>query len=357
VQLVGITQEQHPERCRLFAQWKEMEWPILWDPFNLTGSQAVPNFTAIDELGVVRIQRPDPAAFHDEFLTAEFSPVEAERPVIEVSGDLRDLMSREPDKLGPALAKLEARALEAPQSGALQFQLGVGYRMRFDSERAEPGDFQAALDAWGRALEIDPNQYIWRRRIQQFGPRLDKPYPFYGWIAEAREAIRARGAEPQELVAGLTGSELASPGREAPRAEDPVQPDAKGRIRRDEGEFALVDIAVALDTQGREGVARVHLAFRPNHLNKAHWNNEAGPMRVWLGEAELPPGVSVDRRLLVISGPAEAVSSERREVDFEVQLSGARPGASLTGYALFYACEDVDGICVYRRRDFEIALP
>ena len=26
--MVGIIQEQHPDRARLFMQWKEMGWPI-----------------------------------------------------------------------------------------------------------------------------------------------------------------------------------------------------------------------------------------------------------------------------------------------------------------------------------------
>ena len=69
---LGIIQEQHPERCRLFAQWKELEFPILWDPFNLTGSKVVPNFIAIDEHGIVRSTRPDPGTFADEFLLVEF---------------------------------------------------------------------------------------------------------------------------------------------------------------------------------------------------------------------------------------------------------------------------------------------
>ena len=47
--VVGITQEQHAERCRLFAQWHQIDWPILWDPFNLTESKVVPRFTLIDE--------------------------------------------------------------------------------------------------------------------------------------------------------------------------------------------------------------------------------------------------------------------------------------------------------------------
>ena len=60
--------------------------------------------------------------------------------------------------------------------------------------------FQRAIDAWGQALAIDPNHYIWRRRIQQYGPRLIKPYPFYDWVEQAAREIRARGETPVELA-------------------------------------------------------------------------------------------------------------------------------------------------------------
>ena len=62
-----------------------------------------------------------------------------------------------------------------------------------DSVTSQAGDFQAAVDHWGAALRLNPNQYIYRRRIQQYGPRLTKPYPFYDWIKQARSDIAARG--------------------------------------------------------------------------------------------------------------------------------------------------------------------
>ena len=37
LQMVGIIQEQHPDRARLFMQWKRMGWPILVDSYNLLG--------------------------------------------------------------------------------------------------------------------------------------------------------------------------------------------------------------------------------------------------------------------------------------------------------------------------------
>jgi len=66
------------------------------------------------------------------------------------------------------------RAARGPADGATEFPLGVAYRARYDSPLRQPGDFRQAVEHWERALALDLNQYIWRRRIQQYGPRLDK---------------------------------------------------------------------------------------------------------------------------------------------------------------------------------------
>ena len=98
--------------------------------------------------------------------------------------------------------------------------------MRHESSGRRPGDFQAAVDAWGRALELDPNQYIWRRRIEQYGPRLSKPYAFYDWVAQARAEISGRGETPIPLAVEPYGSELAGPGRDVwPDGTGPAEPD------------------------------------------------------------------------------------------------------------------------------------
>ena len=43
--------------------------------------------------------------------------------------------------------------------------------------------------------------------MQQYGPRLDKPYPFYDWVETAREEIRARGETPSPLRVEPAGAE------------------------------------------------------------------------------------------------------------------------------------------------------
>lgn len=78
IALVGVIQEQHAERCRLFAQWQGFDWPILHDPINVLAPQAVPIVVAVDEHGIVRDTRPTPEWVHDTFLETRYpAPAEA----------------------------------------------------------------------------------------------------------------------------------------------------------------------------------------------------------------------------------------------------------------------------------------
>src|SRR5260370_4959275 len=70
--MVGIVQEQHPERARLFMQWKRMTWPILTDPLNLLGVSVVPVTVAIDEHGIVRAIDPPRERIQEEFLEKRY---------------------------------------------------------------------------------------------------------------------------------------------------------------------------------------------------------------------------------------------------------------------------------------------
>ena len=66
--LLGIAQEHHAERCRLFAQWHGFDFQILHDPINLTEPRAVPRVIAIDEQGIVRAMGLKQEALESEFL-------------------------------------------------------------------------------------------------------------------------------------------------------------------------------------------------------------------------------------------------------------------------------------------------
>jgi hypothetical protein len=243
---------------------------------------------------------------------------------------------------------------------AAAFRLGVCYRLRYDRAAVpEPADFQRALVAWQDAVDRDPNQYIWRRRVQQYGPRLEKPYPFYEWVAEARDAIRARGETPVTLAAEPTGAETAPPLRALQNAGDQAEPDRAGRILRDTGEHVRVETAVAPARVRPGGPVRIHLMFRPSSALLhggvgSKWNNEAEPLRVWFSPA---PGWTVEQRLLEVPNPVAATSTEARAVSVELRApADVAPGpVTLTAYALYNVCRDA-GECLFRRQDVAVTV-
>lgn len=370
LQIAGIVEEQHPDRARLFMQWKQMDWPVLVDSLNLLGVSAVPVTVAIDEHGIVRAVNPRKETIEEDFVAKTFEPPppgSAKAPVR--SGAI---VGREPSRTaspeawrkygedtflwgGPEAitAAIEAfeRASGNVTDGATQFRAGVAYRARYDSPFRRPGDFREAVEQWQRALDRDPNQYIWRRRIQQYGPRLGKPYPFYDWVPEARAAIRARGQLPVVLSVEPAGAEFARPLKEFEAAKASLQePDPAGRIHRDRGEFIQIE-TLTVPTAIRAGTAtRAHMVMRPNLARKAHWNNEAEDLVVWVAQ---PAGWEVDAHRLTVPRPKDVVSQETRRVEFELHgPPDAEPGRIvIPAYALYYVCEDVNGTCLYRRQD------
>ena len=368
--MVGIIPEQHPDRTRLFMQWKHMDWPIFLDSANLMAVTRVPITLLIDEFGVIRSVRPQVEDL-DDFLDRAYEettpPTQAETPDLKQlekatqQGTARswrayaDAVSLwgQPAKMSEAI-EAYLKALEKdPEHGTTHFHLGVAYRKRYDSDHRQPADFQKAVGHWGKALDIDPNQYIWRRRIQQYGPRLGKPYSFYDWVREARREIVARGETPAQLLVEPGGAEFAYPS-ESFETTQAVQeePDPRGRIFRDEKSFIKVETTVVPAAVAAGESARVHLVFRPNLQVKAHWNNEVDGLVLWVEPVE---GWQVDHSYWTVANPPEVVSQETRVVEFELR-SPEKPGSSVTlpAYALYYVCEDIDGTCLYRRQDIPL---
>ncbi len=373
--VIGITQEQHPDRCRLFARWKGLDWPIMWDPFNMTGTRVVPRYTLIDEHGVVRSLRANPATIEASFLDKVFpAPAQAEplpkgtgRELIEALQAkkrsrkaawfraLSDLLWNDGNG-DEAMHALEGYAKVKPKDAAAQWRLGVAYRMRHDSGERHDGDFQRALDSWRGGLDLDPGQYIYRRRIQQYGPRLDKPYPFYPWVDDARKALEARGETVPPLLAPLSGAERVAAGRIA-AAEGEKEPDPTSSIEAPKG-LLHVESAVAWNTPNRRtkgDAARVHVVLRPTGNRVLLWDADAGPVTVWL---DLPKGWGTEHRRLTYALKGTDKAEEQVVLDFEVAFPGGKPeGGVIKGYALYYACLDGPGECKYLRHDFQVALP
>lgn len=380
--IVGVTHEQHAERCRLFAQWHELDWPILHDPINQIEALAVPILVAIDEHGIVRSTRPRIESFERDFLDRTFSndapPIDDAAGVPDVEqltanaqsadtaeawrelGDVFVLWGGE-QRIDAAIDAYRKSVEHAPQDGNALFRLGVCFRQRYESAHRQPGDFQAAVDHWQRALETDPNQYIWRRRIQQYGPRLSKPYPFYDWIRQAKSDILARGETPVVLPVSLTGAEIARPQRDFSASTDKEKsPDADGKTHRDLKNLIEIDVSIVPRRAQPGQPVRAHIAFHPNAAQDAHWNNESDPLLVWI---EPPAGWQVSHRLLRAVQPAEPESTETRRLDFEIRApddlaadANDEDAAQLKAYALYYVCEGREGACLYLRQDIQIGL-
>lgn len=373
--MLGIIQEQHPDRCALFMQWKQMDWPILVDSLNLYGIDVVPVTYAIDDHGIVRYINPSRGDFQ-AFLAARYespavaAPTEPDRPDIRrletrarqddtasawlALGEALYLWSGE-RQMDSAIEAFERSARLQPEDGTAHFRLGTALRRRHESQELRADDFRRAVEHWARALDLNPNQYIWRRRLQQYGPRLDKPYPFYDWIDEARRDIRARGESPVPLRVEAVGAELAQPSRQFDAdTGSSAEPDPRGRILRDDGRLVSAEITAVPPRIAPGATARVHVTLRPNAAVKAHWNNETDPLEVWI---EPPAGWSTDRRLVRVPNPPEVLSTEPREIQFEVRSPPDGTGeAHIPAYALYYVCEDVDGTCLYRRQDLEVRV-
>ena len=380
--LLGIILEQHPERARLFMQWQEMPWRLLHDPFNLLDLPYVPLTLAIDEWGLIRAAQPQLARadeFSERFVAADLQAPAAPPAFRTRTPDIAALQAvaaedddaaawaelgaqltlwRGEAALTAALAAGErALSLPAGERARTHFQQGVVYRMRHDSTSAEAGDFQSAVRHWSAALQQEPNNYIWRRRIQQYGPRLAKPYSFYDWVPQARREIRARRETPLPLSVEPGGAEFAYPAEEfasqelAARNGPAADPPAEERILRDEELIQLQRVAVPPAVIPGEAL-RLHFLLQPR--DEAHWNNESEPLVLALEEA--PPGWQWEARRLWGDLPAEPTSTEARHLEVEIRApAAAAPGpVELRGYALYYVCADASGICLYLRQDFAI---
>lgn len=377
--VLGVVQEQHPDRCRLFAQWKGIDWPILHDALNLVGPDKVPLYIAIDEHGVVRDIEPKPTTLAEEFVSRTFSPLGKPPPnepdqlpdtrhTGRLASDSRQasnwlahgdalVLSGESVRLKEAISVYQRVVKMDKKDADAHFRLGVAHRIRFDSSDRQPGDFQSAIDAWQEALRLDPNQYIFRRRIQQYGPRLDKPYPFYGWIAQAREEIAARGETPIALRAEPVGAELEDGTRKFVRSKDSgPDGDPDGKIDLDGEHLIQLDPVAVRATDKKQRVVQIHIAMRPNAALDAHWNNEAEPLRIWI-EKPKEKGLRFSRLFVEFANGGAAVSEETRDLNFEAQFAKSHKGrATVKGYALYNVCRGADGKCLFKRQSFEVEL-
>src|SRR5215470_17348835 len=86
--MAGIIEEQHPDRARLFMQWKHMPWPVLVDSLDRLGVSEVPITLAIDEYGVIRMVNPKIEEIEDKFLKRSFEKPTSVPAVADVTPNL-----------------------------------------------------------------------------------------------------------------------------------------------------------------------------------------------------------------------------------------------------------------------------
>ncbi len=365
LRVIGVVQEQHAARARLYAQWRQLDWPIYVDSLNLLDHRVVPIPMLLDASGIIRARPRSPDALAE--LMQQSFPVEAP-PVGLKLPDATELRTQAEaldsarawrdlgdacfltGGLDAAVAAFEQASLRDPSDARARFRAGVALKRRSESEQAQPGDAQAAIDSWAQALQLVPNQYIWRRRVQQYGPRLNKPYNFYFWIDEARQAIRARGDAPVVLQVEPEGSEIATP-QKAVQVVALDDPDPEGRVDRDASRVHIETLVTPARLRPGHAV-RVRLTFEPG---AAWWNNEAEGLCV---AGTLPPGVELLELRALTAAPAAAETRERRLWELELRISPDQPAGPLEIplYVLYDVCEDQQGVCLRLRQDVQLQL-
>lgn len=330
-----------------------MDFPILVDSLNRIGVHAVPLMWAIDEHGAVQKTRPQEEWITGEFLTADFpEPTTAPRTETPSAGTVAFLAGKWTDAIAGYREKIKAN----PDNADAWFRLGSSLRARHDSDNRQDGDFQGAIAAWTKALQLNPPNYIFNRRLQQYGPRLIKPYPFYTWIEEAKADIVARGEEPPRLRVALEGSEIALPDRQGVQAQEAnalAEPDPNGLLPMDIKGLVKIEsvVAPAPATAGQN--ARIYLRFQPDQMQKVTWDNEAGELRVWV---KTPAGLVLAQQYLESDIPRVSSSNELRSLELEIGIPESLRGETfLEGYAMYYVCEG-DEACVFMRQDFKVSL-
>lgn len=220
--VIAIGQEQHADRLRLFAQWKKLDMPLLIDPINRLGCKGVPIIVAIDESGIVRAVGPKMETLEQDFVAKRFpqpastatKPAEVAVPELkqlEQSAKKADtaqswreygdalVLWKGVDRIDDAISAYERAVQLDARDGNSLFRLGVCYRMRHESKAGKEGDAAKASELWKLARALDEGQYVWRRRSEQYGPKSDRPYPFYDWLDDAAAEIRSRGEKPQAI--------------------------------------------------------------------------------------------------------------------------------------------------------------
>ena len=174
----------------------------------------------------------------------------------------------------------------------------------------------------------------------------------------ARQELRDRGETPQPLSAELEGSEVAGQTKRfeiADASQTGAEPDAKAALPRDARHLLRVEPVVAPSPFAAGQSARVYLRFVPDARRKVKWDDEAGPLRVWL---QALAGFTLSNRLLTAGAEADGAPGATRSLELEIQAAGETPPGAhrLTGYAVYWVCDGPTAECTLLRQDFVVEI-
>lgn len=389
LQLFGVALDQHPERAELFALDHDLDWPVLWDPFDLLEIDDVPRAWLLDGEGRVRAVDPAPDAwraalvdasdasadgvppFDEEAAARAFGISEEETPFLvpqlfdatpgssaaSAWRGLSRLLLIAPWAFDAASFEFGLGALQAyvdrhPDDTWARFRLGVGWRMRFDRSVAQPGDFESALACWRAASARRPRSRVFAERAEQYGPQPDGDEAPYGWIDAAAARVAARGVSPPHAFRAPTAGER---GRVPPDAARPPAPRDPTDAQPADDSWFTVEVVVVPAAGTEVERTRVHLGVVPDEARDVAWCNPDGPLEARIEAASLPEGWSIEQAVLVAGDDPAPRSQEARWVEFGlVHPPGASGRVRVT--VLVPAAAD-GGACRLLRRDVDVALP
>ena len=240
------------------------------------------------------------------------------------------------------------------QDADAQFRLGVTYRIRHDQPEHKPGDFQAAINAWQKAVSMQPDNEIFAARLLQFGPSVNKPGAYYSWIEAAEKAIKERGDTPVKLSVEPTTMELAHPSRKfASKSDPPPKDDGGEQTRKDAENLVRTEYTIVRGT-GAEGdrIAAVYVTFQPNAEKAVRWDASA-PLRLWINK---PNGSKLSREFVECEAGAQAPSdTSPRTLCFEIeQPKEAKGPLSIEAHAAYTVRAGPEGQPQTLRQDIQI---
>lgn len=355
--VLGVDHEQHADRGRLFAQWKGLTEPILHDPLDLSGVTKIPTFIAIDEEGIVRSIHSSLADIENKFIhrraakpNPHSGPQEAALPDPRITRRTAEqarnaLAHREhadalvlagfPPQIKEAIETYQ-RALELdPKDAWSFFRLGVVCRIRCEQDARQPGDFQAAADAWEQAVRLAPTCEIFRQRLQQYGPAVGDGEAPYDWIPVARREIAKNGKEPIPLEIEPLPIEMAIA---VPTGGSRPPTSAKGKSLTDKEKLVQIEPTVVRAADHKHaGTLEVHLTLR---LNGTRWDNREEPVQIWLEKSKT---ARPERSFIELPNPKSETSEEPRTVSVKVESKNkSNDKLTIKGYAV-YRIRDKDG--------------